>query len=1231
MTAALRERLRAAFASECREHLSEIRDIIAQGDRGPLPRPRLDDAFRRAHSLKGAARAVDLAEVQTIAHHLESLLAALRSLPTPAPAGTWGPSAAVLRAGLDVIEDLASGRGGADAGLVARIEAQVTVIEEVAGHGSGRVTPPSRSAMAAPQPEKTAPVPTPTPTPAPAPAPAPAPTQPAAVIPTPRPAPPVSPVTGRTATPAPAAGNARMTALRDKLRAAFASECREHLEEIRTVLAEGDRAPLPRPRLDDAFRRAHSLKGAARAVDLTDVQTIAHHLESLLAGLRALPNPAPAGTWGPSAAVLRAGLDVIEDLASGRGSGDPALVARIEAQVQAIEAVVHGGAAGGAAAVAAPTAPAPLAHEPATVPTAAVPPAPAVAPAAAAAAAAPAPVRPAPLRAAPRPDLRARLLAAFRPEAENHLISLRNLLAALEGGGTPPGGLDIAFRAAHSLVGAARAVSLEGIAGPAHDLEQVLGRGRRNEVGQDVMVAALRVAIGPMTAALAATQNPAPPPAPPAAAADHTAPPPAQAAPPPTPPPEATPATQATHATHAPSTATAPTARAGTLHEGQRPFTAIPSTGDTGIFTTTDVFSARQHEEHPTTSGLRPITIGPSGSFPAAPVTQAITNTTTRTHAGQALPAAPVMPSAASLRVDAAALDELLGSAEDAAGAHRANEALAAELRAVANASQRMRREWERLRIKCAAELRGLGTDPATRRIARWLEQLDHGLAGLDQSARAARTRHARLDGQGRLFASRLLSGVRRVRTVPAAGVFQGLGPMVRDLARELGREVDLRLEGLAVAADRLVLEALKDPVMHLLRNAIGHGLEDTDQRLAQGKPAAGRVELKIDARAGRLVVTISDDGRGLDPQRIAARARQLGIPVPEDPEDIGRLIFAAGFSTSERITTLSGRGMGLSEVEAAAVRLQGTVSVKGAPGRGCTFTIDVPQALAAGHLVLLKSRSAVVAIPAAAVVHLHRLPPEAFSVQQGAPMVTISGISWPFAELGTLLRLEARAPLAAGGMISVVLLTSGERLLALGVDGFLDQREAVVKDLPAPLARSGPWIGGVVLEDGTVALVVQPAALLDAANGTGRAANPASALPAIGGLPDAEASAPIAAPAILVVDDSFTTRTLEKSILEAAGYRVTTAVDGAEALEILQRDGADLVVSDIEMPRLDGLALASILKRDPRFAAMPVVLVTSLDRPGDRERGLATGADAYVVKGRFDQHELLATVRQLL
>ena len=1213
MTAALRERLRAAFASECREHLAEIRDVIAQGDRGPLPRTRLDDAFRRAHSLKGAARAVDLVEVQTIAHHLESLLAAVRSLPAPAPAGTWGPSAAVLRAGLDAIEDLASGRGGADAGLVARIEAQVKVIEEVAGHGSGRVTPPSRSAMVTPLPEKAAP----------APAPAPAPAQPAAAIPTPRPSPPVSPVTGRTATPAPATGNARMTALREKLRAAFASECREHLEEIRTVLAEGDRGPLPRPRLDDAFRRAHSLKGAARAVDLTDVQTIAHHLESLLAGLRALPTPAPAGTWGPSAAVLRAGLDVIEDMASGRGSGDPALVARIEAQVQAIEAVVHGGAAGGAAVGPASADASPAAHEPATVPTASVPPAPApVAPAA------PAPARPAPLRAAPKPDLRARLLAAFRPEAENHLISLRNLLVALEGGGTPPGGLDIAFRAAHSLVGAARAVSLEGIAGPAHDLEQVLGRGRRNEVGQDVMVAALRVAIGPMTAALAATQIPAPLPSPPAPAADHAAP--TQAAPPP-PPPEAMPAAQATHATHAPTTATAPTARAGTPHEGQRPFTAIPSSGDTGIFTTTDVFSARPHGEPPTTAGMRPITVGPTGSFPATPVTQAITNTTTRTLAGQALPAAPSMPSAASLRVDAAALDELLGSAEDAAGAHRANEALAAELRAVANASQRMRREWERLRIKCAAELRALGTDPATRRIARWLEQLDHGLAGLDQSARAARTRHARLDGQGRLFASRLLSGVRRVRTVPAAGVFQGLGPMVRDLARELGREVDLRLEGLAVSADRLVLEALKDPVMHLLRNAIGHGLEDTDQRLALGKPAAGRVELKIDARAGRLVVTISDDGRGLDPQRISARARQLGIPVPEDPEDIGRLIFAAGFSTSERITTLSGRGMGLSEVEAAAVRLQGTVSVKGAPGRGCTFTIDVPQALAAGHLVLLKSRSAVVAIPAAAVVHLHRLPPEAFSVQQGAPMVTISGISWPFAELGTLLRLEARAPLAAGGMISVVLLTSGERLLALGVDGFLDQREAVVKDLPAPLARSGPWIGGVVLEDGTVALVVQPAALLDAANGTGRVADPASALPAIGGLPDAEASAPIAAPAILVVDDSFTTRTLEKSILEAAGYRVTTAVDGAEALEILQRDGADLVVSDIEMPRLDGLSLASILKRDPRFAAMPVVLVTSLDRPGDRERGLATGADAYVVKGRFDQHELLATVRQLL
>jgi two-component system chemotaxis sensor kinase CheA len=994
-------------------------------------------------------------------------------------------------------------------------------------------------------------------------------------------------------------------ALRERLRAAFASECREHLAEIRDVLAQGDRGPLPRTRLDDAFRRAHSLKGAARAVDLGEVQTVAHHLESLFAALRALPSPAPAGTWGPSAAVLRSGLDAIEDMASGRGGADAALVKRIEAQVQNLERLGGDGSRSGphAAVSAAPPPPvAVAAPRPAPVAGAPAPPAPTAAPAA----------RPTQSRQAPRPDLRARLLAAFRPEAEGHLLSLRNLLTALDGGGTPPGGLDIAFRSAHSLVGAARAVGLEGIAGPAQELEQVLGRARRGEMEQVAIAAALRAAIGPMTAALAAAQAA---PAPVAVA---------PAAPSPAPAPPAEPAMTGTVATAA---APAHPPRPPMRGEDTQPFSAphrddhrpVTALGDTGIFpaTTSEVRGAHPSPATNPTA-LRPITIGPT--------TEAVAGTT-RTVSSPSVPSAPTMPVAASLRVDAAALDELLGSAEDAAGAHRANEALAGELRAVAGASQRLRREWEHLRIRCAAELRALTADPATRRLSRWLEQLDHGLAGLDQSARAARTRHARLDGVGRMLAARLLGGVRRVRTVPAAGVFQGLGPMVRELARELGREVDLRLEGLAVAADRLVLEALKDPVMHLLRNAVGHGLEDPDARVAAGKPAAGRVELRIDARAGRLVVTISDDGRGLDPARIAARARALGIAVPDDPEDIGRLIFAAGFSTSERITTLSGRGMGLAEVEAAAVRLQGTVAVRGAPGRGCTFVIDVPQALAAGHLVLLRCRGAVVAIPAAAVVHLHRLPPEAFSAPQGSPVATIAGISWPFAELGTLLRLPARAPVASGGMVAVVLVTSGERLLALGVDGFLDQREAVVKDLPTPLALSGPWIGGVVLEDGTVALVVQPAALLDAANGTTTAA---SALPTVGDLPDAEI-APLAPPAILVVDDSFTTRTLEKSILEAAGYRVATAVDGAEALEILQRDGADLVVTDIEMPRLDGLSLASILKRDPRFAAMPVVLVTSLDRPGDRERGLATGADAYVVKGRFDQHELLATVRQLL
>ncbi|MFE1600595.1 hybrid sensor histidine kinase/response regulator [Methylobacterium sp. ID0610] len=479
--------------------------------------------------------------------------------------------------------------------------------------------------------------------------------------------------------------------------------------------------------------------------------------------------------------------------------------------------------------------------------------------------------------------------------------------------------------------------------------------------------------------------------------------------------------------------------------------------------------------------------------------------------------------------------------------------------------------------------------------------------------------------------ARRLREDADRLLLVPAETVFGGYGRMVREIAREAGLPVEVKLQGLDLPVDRGLLQALKDPVLHLLRNAVSHGAEPPEERRAKGKPEALTVTLTVAARGGDLVLSVRDDGRGPDIPRIVETARRQGLVAPDAKlttrEALG-LVFAPGFSTAGKVDRLSGRGVGLSVVAEAAAHLRGRARLRRVQPAGAEVLVIVPLSAARRPLLLVEAEGQVYGLPGSAAARLVRLPAAGIVPVAGVPSarLVVDGreATVPVVPLSGLLGGGAALPVE-DGLVRAVLLRSGSDLCLAAVDRLVDVRASLVGPAPPIGAESGLFSGTVLLSEETPALVLDPAGLVArAAETSGRVAAPAA--PAAQG-------ARRRRPTILVVDDSITTRTLEKSILEAQGYRVFVCVDGQDGLDRLRRDGAevDLVVADVEMPRLDGFGLLQAIKADPALTRLPVILMTSRGDPADIRRGLDLGADAYITKQKFDQRELLDTIGQLL
>jgi two-component system chemotaxis sensor kinase CheA len=596
---------------------------------------------------------------------------------------------------------------------------------------------------------------------------------------------------------------------------------------------------------------------------------------------------------------------------------------------------------------------------------------------------------------------------------------------------------------------------------------------------------------------------------------------------------------------------------------------------------------------------------------------------------------------AATVRIPAARLDSLLTRSGELLVARRRVETRAADLAALREFVERWKGEWQRVEKSFADLLPGEGTDSAPclpRRAALVLRRAGDNLRRLDKELDRLATAAI---GDGRLLkqvAGPLNEEVHRARMLPFAEACEGLDRMVRDLAHAIGKEVELVLEGGAVELDRAVLEGLKDPLRHLVRNAVDHGAETPAQRQAAGKPPQARVRVVAALRGARVEVVVEDDGHGLDLGALRRQARLRGLPEPADDREAVNLVFLPGLSTAPRITDVSGRGVGLDVVKSRLEALHGTVDVapltptplpSGQRGRGegggTRFTLTVPLTLTTLRAVLVTAAGQTFAFVGSSVERLVRIGPEERKTVAGRPVLARGGPPLPLASLAAVLcrGCDSRGtPPAAGAKVPAVIVTSGDRRVVFTVDELQAEQEIVVQGLGARVRRLRHVSGATLLASGHVALVLNAASVVRTALGS----------PA-GPLPTAEPASPATPPRkrLLVVDDSVTTRTLEKSILESAGYEVLTAIDGQGAWDILQREGADLVVSDVEMPRMDGFELTRAVRDSKRFRDLPVVLVTSRESEQDKARGLEAGADAYVLKSGFDQRNLLKTIAQLL
>ncbi|MBL9042384.1 MAG: response regulator [Myxococcales bacterium] len=582
-----------------------------------------------------------------------------------------------------------------------------------------------------------------------------------------------------------------------------------------------------------------------------------------------------------------------------------------------------------------------------------------------------------------------------------------------------------------------------------------------------------------------------------------------------------------------------------------------------------------------------------------------------------------------SVRIETDKLDLLLSRSGELLAARQRLRLTSDRLAGLSESLGVLHADWRRYaktigQLEAAAAPHGSAGLPAKNREL-WTEtpqRLQALLTELDKLRLSFREEWRYLDHAG----AALDQQVSRIRMLPFAHSCVGFDRMVRDLARAKGKEVELRIEGGDVELDRSILEGLKDPLRHLIRNAVDHGIEKPEDRKRVKKPARGVIVASAALRGGQVEVMVSDDGQGLAKDAIVRRAQKMNLPIPTSDQQLLDLVFAEGFSTAaDAVSLVSGRGIGLDVVRTQIKALHGEVDAHSVPGKGMRFRMVVPLTLTLLRVLLVKACQQIFAVSNNYVHKLLRLRQNEVLWVGERPMILVDGLPIPLQPLGEVLALPQTPIKGWPGKRPVLVLKSEHRIAAFLVDELLAEQEVMVKSLGNRVQRLPNIAGAVILPDGYVALTLHVADLLlrqgALTSGQGSLIQKVRA--------DGELDRKRRR--ILVVDDSVTTRSLEKSLLEAAGFVVELASDGVQGWERVQAGGVDLVLSDVDMPLLNGFQLTQTIRKSDQFRTLPVILITSNDDARSRERGLSAGASAYLTKGNLDQNVLMNLIEQLL
>jgi two-component system, chemotaxis family, sensor histidine kinase and response regulator WspE len=475
-------------------------------------------------------------------------------------------------------------------------------------------------------------------------------------------------------------------------------------------------------------------------------------------------------------------------------------------------------------------------------------------------------------------------------------------------------------------------------------------------------------------------------------------------------------------------------------------------------------------------------------------------------------------------------------------------------------------------------------------------------------------------------LSTRLYDGALACRMRPFSDVTRAMPRMVRDLAQRLGKQVRLQVEGQSVEVDREVLQKLEAPLGHLLRNAVDHGIEAAQARLAAGKVAEGRVRVHARHLAGQLNVLIEDDGAGIDQQslRNAIRARSLAaddVIARLSVTELYSFLLLPGFSLATSVTDISGRGIGLDVVNSMLQQMRGSVHILSERGVGTRFELQVPLTLSLVRALLVEIGGEPYAFPLACIVTVLRVGKEQIVQLQGRPYVELGAQRAGL--IGAHQLFETAAP-AAAAQCAVVVIGTGDQLYGLIVDRLLEERELVVQPLDPRLGKLRNISAGALMEDGSPVLIVDSEDLLRSIErfilGEG-----------VGELTTESRGSLQRRRRVLVVDDSLTVRELERKLLANRGYEVDVAVDGMDGWNAVRTRPFDLVITDVDMPRMDGIEFVTLIKADARLQRVPVMIVSYKDRPEDRQRGLQAGADYYLAKSSFQDSTLLDAVTDLI